>query len=197
MKLTEKNVAQLVRQYLKEFIVPVIKGTMFSLNDISGLVYRETFSKLIPLLRKGQTIEQIFTNFTGDGGHGHSPFQIDDRYHQSFIRSGDWKDLHKASAKCMEVLKSFESELKQYKNRPDFKKMVFSAYNCGGSNVRKALARGFDSDRYTWQSNYGAEVIRLSKVLDSIPDDEPDQAESVKGHDNKTTINPNKAKRTN
>lgn len=182
MKLTESTVAKMIRDYLKGFIVPEISGTIYSLNDISALVYRETFSELIPALRKGKTIEQVFTNFKGDGGHGHSPFQIDDRWHPEFIRSGDWKDLSKATKKCIDVLEEAREVLSKYSGRKNFKKMIFSAYNSGATRVKMAVSQGKDPDHYTFSKNYGAEVMRLSKVLDNYPDD-PVQAESKDGQD--------------
>ena len=171
--MNDKDVIQIISDYLEPFID--VSGTRYTYCQMIGLVHRETFSVVFPQLRKGKTIEQIFTNFKGDRGHGHSPFQIDDRSHKKFIDSGDWKDLSKACKYAIGVLDTMRLNLEkrgwneQLIGKRTFKRAVFSAYNCGASNVNKSLKKNcFNPDIYTYEGNYSERVFYYANICNEL-----------------------------
>lgn len=187
MKLTNRDVIKIIADYLIPIIEPVVKKSRYTYCQMIGLVHRETFSVVFPELRKGRTIEQIFTNFTGDRGHGHSPFQIDDRSHLTFIRSGDWKDLSKACSYAIGVLDGMRATLiangytAKKLGKELFERCIFASYNCGAYNVIKALKYNSDPDRYTLHGDYSEEVFRFAEICTELQ-----QAKAIEGKDIKS-----------
>jgi hypothetical protein len=184
--MTEKQTLEILYKELHPYIRNELsESTIYNLNDIIALACREGGSKVIRLMNKGHSLKNIFKNFTGDNGHGHSIYQIDDRSYKSWIDSGKWRDLGEATKKCLEVLEEKKTYLERkgytltklgyYK----FKQAIFAAYNCGQGNVSKALRKGMSPDRYTAHGNYGEDVLRLSKIVDSFTCVE--QAEALDG----------------
>jgi hypothetical protein len=101
---------------------------------------------------------------TGDYGHGHGFFQVDDRAHPDFIASGDWKDVRKAADYIIKaVLESSYLYLsRKFPGRGPAKWTwdAVSAYNCGAGNVRRAIRRSKGRDAYTTGKDYAADVQR-------------------------------------
>jgi hypothetical protein len=137
---------------------------------LGGIVCRE-YGFLIPKkVNQGKTFEQIIANAWGDGGHGASIYQIDDRSFPDFIKAHPLSDVRAYCIKAVEVLKEKERYLvsKGYTREKlgdeTFERAVISAYNCGQGNVSKALARGLDVDRYTYGGDYSKDV-QISRYL--------------------------------
>lgn len=171
--MTDKDVIKIISDYLEPFID--VSGTRYTYCQMIGLVHRETFSITFPQLRGGKTIEQIFTNFKGDRGHGHSPFQIDDRSHKKFIDSGDWKDLKKACFYAVSVLDTMRLDLERRGwngkliGEKTFTRSIFAAYNCGAGNVNKSLKKNcFNPDIYTYSGDYSERVFHYAKICNEI-----------------------------
>jgi len=175
MKITHTDV---IRQLLDEiglYIVPAIKGTMFTLNIIIGIAHQESYTKVIPALRKGAAMKDILRNFTGDRGHGRSVFQIDDRWHKKWIDTGNWKMHHLAAYKCVEILDQMKRTLEAYGWTEEklgeylFLRSVIASYNCGANNVIKALNKNkFNPDRYTYDGDYSEKVYGFSIIANQI-----------------------------
>jgi len=182
--MTEKQTLKLLYKELSPYIIPEIKGTLYTISDIIALACREGGSKVVKLLGKGLDIDVILGNFLGDSGHGHSIYQIDDRSYLPWIKTGAWMHLGESTKKCIEVLEEKRRflEHKGYNARnmgyADFKMAVFCAYNCGQGNVYKALRSNQDPNNRTAHKNYGREVMRLSRLIEEIS-----QAQAIGGED--------------
>lgn len=104
---------------------------------------------------------------TGDHGHGRGLMQIDDRWHQEFIASGDWKDPRlNVRYAVLNVLKLNHNWLfsKFPASDEEFRiRMMLSSYNCGAGNVRKAVRAGLDPDFYTTGKDYAFDVLRRAE----------------------------------
>lgn len=183
--MTEKEILKILYEDLYSYISPKVSGTIYSVCDIIALAYRESGSTIAKRWTDNMKWEDklsIYNNFMGDSGHGHSIYQIDDRSYLPWIKTGAWRCLNEATAKCIEVLKEKQRflEAKGYNIRSlgytDFKMCVFCAYNTGQGNVYKALKRGKDPNDYTAHKNYGREVVRLSRIVDEMS-----QARAVNG----------------
>lgn len=133
---------------------------------VGGIPSRE-YGFLIPRkVNAGKTFMQIASNAWGDGGHGASLWQIDDRSFPEFIRKHPLSDVKAYMIKAVEVLKEKERYLvSKGWNREKlgdelFERAVIAAYNCGQGNVHKALSRGLDPDRYTFGGDYSRDVTK-------------------------------------
>lgn len=99
---------------------------------------------------------------TGDGGHGRGLMQIDDRYHQTFINSGRWRDPRE---NIMYGMKNVLGEYYNYLDRTtnlqgvDLLRGAIAAYNAGPGNVERALREGRDIDYYTTGQDYSWDVL--------------------------------------
>ncbi len=175
--MTDQQIIKILLDALREYIEPVIKGTPYKLSEIVGLVMREYGHKVARELKEGKDIKHILTNAKGDyrNGryHGFSPFQIDIGSFPEWINAGHWQSLMLSSAMCIKVLEEKRAYLK---NRgwnkklsiEKFRRSVFAAYNCGQGNVHKALSHGADPDRYTFNHDYSAEVMRFAGICQEI-----------------------------
>ena len=111
---------------------------------------------------------------TGDAGHGHGIFQIDDRWHKDFIATGGaYYPYEAAKYVIVHVLAANYRVL--HKNLPALPhpwliRATVASYNCGAGNVRQALA-GIDwtvieswalwkrIDSRTANANYSQDVM--------------------------------------
>src|SRR5262245_29122061 len=83
-------------------------------------------------------------NIRGDGGHGRGLMQIDDRYHQTFLRNNQEgmdveTNVEYAAALLANNIAYFKGSYEQ----------GIAAYNCGPGNVSKAVKKGYSPDTYT------------------------------------------------
>ncbi|MFA5381848.1 MAG: M15 family metallopeptidase [Candidatus Micrarchaeia archaeon] len=111
----------------------------------------------------------------GDGGHGHSIMQIDDRSHPAFCAGDDWKDL---AASLEYVHKNVIVSSFNYLGDCCFNALggdyaalfraSIAAYNCGPGNVRKALEMGDVVDANTTGGNYSRDVLTRAKGFQEV-----------------------------
>lgn len=126
---------------------------------------------------------------TGDGGHGHGLFQLDDRWHD--IPAGFDTD---PKAQATAAAKMLRANLGHYDGH------VFpacSAYNCGIGNADAGITYHGDPDYWTTHSGgvgYGAEVVARWQFLKQTYGDRPkpeelSDAQRRKAHDLRKSLN--------
>ncbi len=168
MKNTRANILKWIYDNLgnihNEVAEIIFKDYWVSQGLLAGIVCRE-YGFLIPRkVTAGKTFEQIVSNAWGDGGHGASIYQIDDRSFPDFIKAHPLSDVKAYCIKAVEVLQDKERYLvskgwtREKLGNETFERAVIAAYNCGQGNVSKALTRGLDVDRYTFGGDYSKDV---------------------------------------
>ena len=99
---------------------------------------------------------------TGDGGHGRGLMQIDDRFHQDFINSGQWTDA-KANINygIDNVLSNYYDylDINTTLDGTDLLRGAIAAYNAGPTSVLNAINQGLDIDHYTTGQDYSWDVL--------------------------------------
>lgn len=108
------------------------------------------------------SVETNMNNETGDGGHGHGMFQLDDRWHT--IPPGFDDDVRKQAATAAGMLKA---NLAHYAGHLH---PAVAAYNAGQGNVDAGIAKHGDPDYWTTHLGaahvgYGAEVLARRHAL--------------------------------
>jgi len=99
---------------------------------------------------------------TGDGGHGRGLMQIDDRFHQTFINSGRWRNpkdnidygIDEVLAKNYSYL-----DINTSLQGTDLLRGAIASYNAGLGSVNRALREGRDVDYYTTGQDYSWDVL--------------------------------------
>jgi len=140
-----------------------------------AMAYRETWTLLIPFIKNRTPFKNIEPK--GDYGqrkgetekqyHGFSYWQIDTGSFPDFIKSGDWKDPYKSCLKAIDVLEEKRKQLNKELPFPTDQEITAS-YNCGSSNVLKAIKKGEDIDSRTHEKNYSKMVWEYRKLFNSI-----------------------------
>lgn len=115
-----------------------------------ALASRESHIGQMPPLR---------ADWTGDGGHGRGVMQVDDRWHQAFVRSHR-NDDHAAHADY--ALGLLAQNLRALRN--DYP-AALAAYNGGPGRVRQALAAGRHPDTVTTGGDYSTDVLARARVV--------------------------------
>lgn len=103
------------------------------------------------------------SNDSGDGGHGRGIMQIDDRYHQDFINSKNWRDPGvNIQYAVNNVLAEYYSYLSKNTSLTGFDLLrgAIASYNAGPGNVVDAVNAGLDVDAYTTGEDYSWDVIQ-------------------------------------
>ena len=103
------------------------------------------------------------SNDAGDGGHGRGIMQIDDRYHDNFLKTQNWRDPGVNIKYAVDnVLAAYYTELDQKTNLEGFDLLrgAIAAYNGGVGGVMSALEDGLDVDGYTTGKDYSWDVIQ-------------------------------------
>ncbi|NJR40814.1 MAG: SH3 domain-containing protein [Leptolyngbyaceae cyanobacterium CSU_1_4] len=103
------------------------------------------------------------SNDSGDGGHGRGIMQIDDRYHQDFINSKNWRDPGVNIQYAVDnVLAEYYSYLSRNTSLTGFDLLrgAIASYNAGPGNVVDAVNAGLDVDAYTTGKDYSWDVIQ-------------------------------------
>lgn len=113
----------------------------------------------------GATLSPPNAGGTGDLGHGRGLMQIDDRSWASWLKGAEWRDALTNIRKGAEIL---ATELDRFASFPDGRRAGIASYNCGASNVRKAVAAGKDVDAFTSGGNYSADVLRRLALVEAL-----------------------------
>ena len=103
------------------------------------------------------------SNDAGDGGHGRGIMQIDDRYHQNFLATQNWRDPGVNLKYAVDnVLASYYDYLDKNTNLGGFDLLrgAIASYNAGPGNVVDAVNAGLDVDAYTTGKDYSWDVIQ-------------------------------------
>jgi Bacterial SH3 domain/Transglycosylase SLT domain len=103
------------------------------------------------------------SNDAGDGGHGRGIMQIDDRYHQAFISSKNWRDPGVNIQYAVDnVLADYYNYLSKNTSLTGFDLLrgAIASYNAGPGNVVDAVKAGLDVDAYTTGADYSWDVIQ-------------------------------------
>ncbi len=96
---------------------------------------------------------------TGDNGHGRGLMQIDDRCHQGFTRSGDWRDPAKNIEYGAALLKSYIDRMPQLPSERARLRAGLAAYDGGPEDVIAALKAGACVDTETTSGDYSKDVL--------------------------------------
>jgi len=192
MKNTRANILNWIHDNLgdihREVAEVIYRAYWVSMGTLAGIVCRE-YGFLIPRkVTAGRTFEQIVSNAWGDGGHGASIYQIDDRSFPDFIQAHPLSDVKAYCIKAVEVLKEKEKYLvgkgftRGILGNEKFERAVIAAYNCGQGNVSKALTRSLDVDRYTFGGDYSKDVtisrnLYWDMFIKPNETDKPDEAQ--------------------
>lgn len=132
--------------------------------------------------------ETNISNIVGDGGHGRSLFQIDDRAWRSWlssvpgVKSGTWDhydghsaaypghcpSMTRAAGKAITILRSNKFAAKNAGVPPALQvKVAVAGYNCGMGNAlaayRRYGARGIDE--YTTGNDYSSDVFEIKDLV--------------------------------
>jgi Bacterial SH3 domain/Transglycosylase SLT domain len=103
------------------------------------------------------------SNDAGDGGHGRGIMQIDDRYHQNFLATQNWRDPGVNIKYAVDnVLVDYYNYLDKNTNLEGFDLLrgAIASYNAGPGNVVDAVNAGLDVDAYTTGKDYSWDVIQ-------------------------------------
>jgi hypothetical protein len=104
----------------------------------------------------------------GDNGNGFGLFQIDKRYHASFVNSAVSQDPYQQAMFACDILRSARdwfrrsaSSIKGY----DLERATYAAYNAGAHSVYVAIMNGKDPDTNTTGHDYSKYIFTLAEVL--------------------------------
>lgn len=190
--MTEKQTLLWIKLHLAVYINQAIADAktknaqlIYTEDWLAGMTYRETGFLIARYVAAGKQPAEIHKLMRGDYSqrknetakqyHGFGYMQIDTGSYPDFINLGYWKDPLKTYSKAISVLEEKRIYLfaSNRFNAADFSidnvhQAITAAYNCGQSNVSKALREGKDVDLYTHQHNYSAEVWRFRKIYNDL-----------------------------
>jgi hypothetical protein len=126
--------------------------------------------------------ETDIRNIEGDRGNGKGLLQIDARYH-SIARNDRWRwEPYNLALYGGRLLASNIAWARdQFPSYQDWQheKIALAAYNCGRAGVAGSSIFSGDCDSRTTGKNYGADVLRMSKIIEKIfREEEAHNAES-------------------
>ena len=155
----DRHVADMFRAFepYREAAETVSAETGVSVALIFGIGCRET------LWGTSRALDKRGPAGRGDRGHGHGLLQIDDRFHQKFIRSGKWSDplenIRYAIEKVWIGYRDYLGSRHHFDGRLSLERATTAAYNSGPGRVNRAIRAGRDVDAYTTGRNYARDVF--------------------------------------
>jgi len=168
---SEADLLLWIKKHLGPYIQKAIAGTVYTEDWLGAIAARETGFLIIRYVNRGLGLEEITKRMKGDFNngiyHGFSFWQIDIRSFPDFINSGKWLDIQMSANKAVDVLTGKTNALKKYRERLGehlFNRAITAAYNCGESNVEKAILALKDIDSRTFNKDYSKEVFRMRSV---------------------------------
>lgn len=138
----------------------IIKSGWIELFESSAAEFSFPPEILIAIASRETNINPKYQHAKGDGGHGHSIMQIDDRSFPDFCKSDDWKDPAKAIRMGAQVLKNKLDEVQRVRGIPetDRLRIAIAAYNCGARRACDHYLNGRSPDTSTTGKDYSADV---------------------------------------
>lgn len=145
----------------------LIKSNWIELFKTSAAEFGFPAEVLIAISSRETNINPKYQHAKGDGGHGHSIMQIDDRSFPNFCNSGDWKDPAKAVRMGAQVLSNKLDEVKRVKGIPeaDRLRIAIAGYNCGARRACDHYLNGRSPDSSTTGKDYSADVLERAKFF--------------------------------
>jgi hypothetical protein len=145
---------------------------------MAGILMRETAGGESKYLVDESGTPQNPSDDTGDRGHGHGLFQIDDRSFPYFCRTDRWKDPLENALFAGQVLADKRKYIAQGIVRasaalmtgPELERAAIAAYNCGEGNVLKSWLAGEDFDAHTTGRDYSRNVLEYAAAYREILD---------------------------
>lgn len=178
--MTEKGTLEWIVKNLGEFISPAIENTIYTMDWIAAMTYRETGFLIIRYVNKNVMFYEMHSLMKGDyiqrkgekekSYHGFGYMQIDIGSYPDFVKSGDWKDPVKLYKKAVSVLEEKRNYLEKklpHITGDTMNRCITAAYNCGAARVVNAINTNKFVDYYTHQKNYSDEVWRLRQHLET------------------------------
>lgn len=93
-------------------------------------------------------LSSYYESHPGDGGHGHGPWQLDDRSHTITAKTTIVTYADIAGQMLHDLLAHFHGDLKS----------ALSAYNAGVGGAERGLRETGNSDQHTTGGDYGQDV---------------------------------------
>jgi len=167
---TTKNILTWIHENLGEIHLDVanniFKDYWITEAILAGIVCRETGFLIPKFVNRGYDFDTITSLMIGDGGHGRSYYQIDDRSYPDFVNSTPLSDVEAYCRKCIRVLQEKELSIthagltRESLGDELYEKAIIAAYNCGQGNVIKSLRLGMDVDSTTFSHDYAKSVMQ-------------------------------------
>jgi len=104
------------------------------------------------------------SNQTGDNGHGHGIFQIDDRTWGDWINSNNWQDPYTNGIQGMAILTQNGQGIYQAVDPTVALATTIASYNTGPANAENGAAAG-NPDQHTTGGDYSQRVIAAADSL--------------------------------
>jgi hypothetical protein len=172
--MTEKEILNMCREKYGEILDRQGKFAAIRPSILAGIMMRESACGTSSFLdRPGPEgcgdLEIVPGNLPIKIYHGHGLFQIDDRWHQNFIRSGEWKDPERITAYACNLLNSNFNMIRRSMANNDsgdynLERATVASFNCGAGGMLMVIGRNEDIDSRTTGKNYSREVLRFAKI---------------------------------
>lgn len=139
----------------------LVKSGWIDLFKASASEFSFPAEILIAISSRETNINPKYQHAKGDGGHGHSIMQIDDRSFPDFCNSGDWKDPAKAIRMGARVLSYKLQEVEKVKGIPeaDRLRIAIAGYNCGARRAADHYLNKRSPDASTTGKDYSQDVL--------------------------------------
>jgi hypothetical protein len=115
---------------------------------------------------------------TGDNGHGHGLFQIDDRYHRDFVGSARFRIPKEQALYACQILRDarawfVRSPSFRFDDKELLERAVYAAYNAGPGHVYHSIVIVGPSqvDEATTGRNYSADIFARATALRELAPD--------------------------
>lgn len=147
----------------RQFLKAQKNGWLLFFADV-GKRYRFAPALLLGIASR----ETNMSNVIGDGGHGYSLMQIDNRSFPEWCASEKWKDVHEAIRMGASVLRSKYSRATVRKiDKANLLRVAVASYNAGDHAIDDYLRTG-NPDRRTTGHDYSRDVLARTEIFRSF-----------------------------